>query len=276
MSWSVPILTYHALHAPGWEYNTNDHVALEMDLARLRELGYRVVPLSILVQHLFVKAVPRLGQGLYVGLSFDDGTDLDYYDFSHPDYGDLKSFHTVLSSQAGMGWDGGIPTATSFVIASPQARAELDESCIAGRDQWRDSWWLEAARGGVLEIANHSWDHTHVSLDTIAIDEKHRGHFNDISDYESADAEILQAEHYIRQVCEHRSSPLFAYPYGEYNEFLAKYYFPARSQWFEAAFTTADEPVTADSKRWLMPRYVCGQHWDTPAGLEAILACDNA
>ena len=196
----------------------------------------------MLVQHLFVKPIPRLERGPYVALSFDDGTDLDYFDFSHADYGDLKSFHTLLSAQKGLGWDGGIPVATSFVIASRQARSELDESCIAGRNQWRDSWWLEAARGGVLEIANHSWDHTHVSLNSIAVDEQHRGRFSGITDYDSADTEILQAEHYIRQQCEHNSVPLFAYPYGEHNEFLTGYYFPARKQWFDAAFRTSAAP----------------------------------
>jgi hypothetical protein len=271
MAGNFPILTYHALHAPGWEYDTNDHVALEADLALLKQMGYRVVPLSVLVQHLFVKAIPSLQSGLFVGLSFDDGTDLDYFDFSHPGYGHLKSFHTLLTEQEGLGWDGGIPVATSFVIASPQARTELDETCIAGRDQWRDCWWRDAAKGGVLEIANHSWDHTHASLGSIAVDEKHRGTFAGIVDYDSADTEILQAEHFIRQQCEHRSVPLFAYPYGEYNDFLSKYYFPARKQWFEAAFTTAGEAVTAESKRWQLPRFVCGQHWDTSAGLEALL-----
>ena len=52
MSWSIPILTYHALHAPGWDYDSNDHVALATDLALLRQLDYRIVPLSVLVQHL--------------------------------------------------------------------------------------------------------------------------------------------------------------------------------------------------------------------------------
>ena len=33
--WRVPILTYHGLHAPGWDYAENDHVALEQDLERL-------------------------------------------------------------------------------------------------------------------------------------------------------------------------------------------------------------------------------------------------
>jgi hypothetical protein len=272
MTWRVPILTYHALHAPGWDYHSNDHVALKQDLEMLRQLGYRVVPLSVLVQHLFVKPIPRLEQGLYAALSFDDGTDLDYIDFSHPGYGHLKSFHTLLTEQAGLGWDGGVPVGTSFVIASPQARAELDVACIASRDQWRDNWWPEAARGGVLEIANHSWDHTHPSLKSLAVPEQHRGHFSGISDFASADTEILKAEQFIRQHSGHLSVPLFAYPYGEHNEFLSSEYFPARRQWFEAAFTTAGKPVTTSSTRWQMPRIVCGQHWQTPAGLESILS----
>lgn len=271
-SWRIPILTYHGLHAPGWEYQENDHVALEQDLSLLGELGIRVVPLSVLVSHAFERSVSGLEQGQFVALSFDDGTDLDYEDFSHPDYGYLKSFRRILQEKPGLGWDGGTPVGTSFVIASPEAREELDRTCIAGRGQWRDSWWADAAQEGTLEIANHSWDHTHPSLMETALEAHHKGRFDRIEDFETADLEILRAEKFIRDKTEGRSKAMFAYPYGQLSDFLAEEYFPARENWFKAAFTTAGEPMTAECDRWRIPRFVCGDHWRTREELSSILA----
>lgn len=270
-AWRVPILTYHGLHAPAWGYHENDHVALETDLATIRSLGFRVVPLSALVRHLFHQPIAGLDREKLVAISFDDGTDLDYHDFSHPDYGYLKSFNNLLMAQPGLGWDGGVPVATSFVIASPEARTELDKTCIAGRGQWGDDWWPEAVTTGALEIGNHSWDHTHPTLGELVVDLRHRGGFTSIADFDTADAEILNAEKFIREKTGQRSVPLFAYPYGEWNEFLVEEYFPARSEWISAAFTTSGQYLTADSSRFLLPRFVCGEHWNSPEGLVRIL-----
>lgn len=270
--WQVPVLTYHGLHAPGWDYHENDHVALEQDLRMLASLGFRVVPLSELVAKLQNGRHSLAGNEKLVALTFDDGTDLDYEDFSHPDYGHLKSFRRILLESGCTGLDGGPPQATSFVIASPEARIELDRTCIAGRGQWNDDWWLDAARNGPLGIANHSWDHTHPSLAKLVVDPKHQGRFDAIEDFETADAEILDAEKYIREKTEGRSLPYFAYPYGHSNAFLVEEYFPARSEWFQAAFTTAGRPVVVSDSRWQLPRFVCGDHWKSPEGLMSILS----
>src|SRR5204863_298793 len=78
-------------------------------------------------------------------------------------------FYTILRENgASTGRDWPQPTGTAFVIASPEARAVLDRTCIAGLNQWRDVWWAEAAQTGILEIGNHSWDHTHPTLDSVA------------------------------------------------------------------------------------------------------------
>jgi len=269
--WRVPVLTYHGLHAPGWEYHENDHVALEQDLQLLDSLDVRVAPLELVVRHALGQSVRGMEDRKIVAISFDDGTDLDYVDFSHPDYGYLKSFHRILREAPKLAWDGGTPTATSFVIASPDARAELDRTCIAGRGQWRDDWWGEAAAEGVLGIGNHSWDHTHPTLGEIAIGKKHQGRFDSIEDFETADTEILRAEHFIREKTGDRSAALFAYPYGESNDFLATEYFPARRDWFNAAFTTAGAPLTAGCDTWRMPRFVCMEHWTSPEELSKIV-----
>lgn len=273
-NWSIPVLTYHALHAPGWDYHENDHVALEQDLQILSSTGYRVIALTDLVPMLTGESEPVNAGEKLVALTFDDGTDLDYHDFSHPEYGHLKSMRRILMEAPRLGLDGGPPPATSFVIASPEAREELDRTCIAGRGQWRDDWWLDSARNGPVGIANHSWDHTHESLAELAVDASHRGRFDTITDFEAADAEILQAERYIREKTVGHSSPYFAYPYGHGNDFLAKEYFPARSEWFRAAFTTAGRPVTSSESPWLIPRFVCGDHWKSPEGLMEILYRD--
>lgn len=273
-NWQVPVLTYHGLHAPGWGYHENDHVALEHDLEMLAGLGFRVISLSRLLQALLDERLEIARGDRLVALTFDDGTDLDYEDFAHADYGHLKSLRRILLESACQSLDGGPPHATSFVIASPAARTELDRTCIAGRGQWRDHWWLDAARDGPLGIANHSWDHTHPSLEKLVVDEWHRGRFDGIDDFKSADAEILEAEKYIREKTGARSSPYFAYPYGHSNGFLVEEYFPARSDWFEAAFTTGGRPVTPSDCRWLIPRFVCGDHWKSPEGLMEILTGD--
>lgn len=272
LDWRIPILTYHGLHCPGWSYPENDHVALEQDLDLLESLSFRVVSLDYVVRLLQSGGSLKPEHPRLVALSFDDGTDLDYEDFHHADYGYLKSFRRILLESPRLGLDGGCPQATSFVIASPEAREELDRTCIAGRGQWRDYWWAESARNGPIAIANHSWDHTHATLKNLVVEPRHQGRFDSISDFETADAEILQAEQYIRQKTDHRSKPFFAYPYGHSNDFLVAEYFPAREAYFEAAFVTLGRPVTASDSRWAIPRLVCGEHWRSPEELAGILA----
>lgn len=272
----IPVLTYHALHAPGWEYHSNDHIALERDLAVIRESGRRVVPLSRLVSHLFEQPDPDLNDRALVALSFDDGSDHDYRDYSHPDWGHLKSFRTLLTAAGDLGWDGGIPQGTSFVIVSPDARRQLDERLIAGRGQWQEDWWLPAAREGVLEIGNHSWDHAHPALDQVAHSDQTRrssmaGSFMAIDDQTAADTQVLQAEQYLENTLGHHRTGLFAYPFGEASDYLAGTWFPAHADRFQAAFVTGGDYVTARSDRWRLPRFVCGEHWRTPQELAAIL-----
>lgn len=270
---SIPILTYHALHAPGWDYTSNDHVALERDLHSIRGLGFRVAPLSTIAQAVIEGTVASLAHGRVVGISFDDGTDHDYLDFSHPGYGHLRSMARVMREQGiGLGYPEGPATATSFVIVSPEARAQLDRSCIAGRGQWRDDWWAEAAREGVLVIANHSWDHLHPTLDSVITTQAERGRFDSVLTVEDADREIAQAERYLNERTEGLSARLFAYPYGHSNEFLVKSYMP-KQQAVNAAFIGGGDYVRPDSNRWAIPRFICQEHWRTPDALEQILAC---
>jgi hypothetical protein len=271
----IPVLAYHALHAPDRDYAANDHVALEEDLTLIRKLGFKVAPLLEIAARTWNEAPSRLDSARWVGLSFDDGPDFDYLDIpAHPHLGYVKSFYTILKqSGATIRRDWPQPTGVAFVIASPEARAVLDKTCIAGLDQWRDVWWAEAARTGILEIGNHSWDHTHPTLETVAQREQRKGTFKGIDNLADADAQIIQANDYIQRLTHGRAARLFAYPYGETTDYLVEEYFPnnmARHRML-AAFSTGGEYVTHASSRWSIPRFMCGLHWKSPDELEKIL-----
>lgn len=271
MTLRIPILTYHSLHAPGNDYSSNDHIALEQDLKTIRLHGFTPLPLSKIANWLDSSRHHDLLGTRYVGISFDDGCDHDFVDFSYPGIDTLHSFYTILhtNNQANPGET--TASATSFVIASPQARSILDKECIAGRDQWRDEWWKSAQDTGLITIANHSWDHTHACLGFVAQQSQQKGNFYCIDNFHAADMQILQAEWYIKHQLDNQSSGLFAYPYGHHNPFLVDDYFPHHKNTFNAAFTTGGEYVTQETNRWCIPRFVCGEHWQQSDQLEAIL-----
>lgn len=267
----IPILTYHALHAPGWDYHSNDHVALERDLVEIRAAGFRVVPLGRIADAVINRTVDELASHRVVGISFDDGTDHDYRDFSHPDYGYLKSMARVMrETGANLGFPEGPATATSFVIVSPDARAQLDRSCIAGRGQWGESWWMEAAQEGVLAIANHSWDHLHPTLDRVVAAFAERGRFDTVSCLEDAEREIGDAQRYLTMSLGEHASTLLAYPYGGFSDFLTQDYLPNQSL-VSAAFAVGGRYVDGDCSRWAIPRFTCQEHWKTPSALRELL-----
>jgi hypothetical protein len=267
----IPILTYHALHAPGWDYDSNDHVALEIDLVEIRTLGFRVVPLLMIADAVIAGTVGELAREKLVGISLDDGTDHDFLDFSHPDYGHLKSMARVLrEGGSALGFPSGAATATSFVIASPTAREQLDRTCIAGRGQWRDEWWLEAAQEGVLQIGNHSWDHLHPSLETVVAIHAERARFDTVGSHADAEREIGDAENFLRERLGALTTGLFAYPYGAVNDYLVNEYFPGQSQ-IRAAFAGGGRYVDSSSERWTIPRFTCQEHWRSAAELRQLL-----
>jgi polysaccharide deacetylase len=271
----IPVLAYHALNAPDKHYSANDHVALEEDLKLIRRLGFKVASLAEIAGLTWNAGPSRLDSGSWLGLSFDDGTDFDYLDIeAHPYLGYVKSFYTILKeSGATRAHEWPQPTGTAFVIASPEARVVLDRTCIAGLNQWRDSWWRAAAQTGILEIGNHSWDHTHPSLATVAQRDQSKGTFMGIDNLDDATAQVARAEEYIRRLTGGLVAPLFAYPYGETTDYLINEYFPNYTEQHRtvAAFSTGGDYVTRGTNRWNLPRFMCGLHWKSPEGLEAIL-----
>src|SRR5690606_31225585 len=102
---------------------------------------------------------------------------------------------------------GSLVHATSFVIVSPAARAELDRTCLVGRGWWDDDWWDDAQREGLLAIESHSWDHNHHTLPVTAQREQRKGTFRSIDTHADADAEIRQASDWLdARLDPHRAS----------------------------------------------------------------------
>ncbi len=268
---AVPILTWHANNVGGNVYGANDHVALREDLETIHRLGLRVVPLSEIAAALRAGDLERLRGS--IGLSFDDGSDLDFHDAPHPVWGLQRSMANVLSDFRARHGAEAQPAlhATSFVIVSPDARRELDRTCLVGCRWWNDDWWPLAEASGLMAMESHGWDHNHETLAATAAHAS-RGAF-DLRSHEDADREIADASRLLRRLRRRDGPVLFAYPYGLANDFLAEKYFPAgmSDHGVTAAFTGAGGPVHPGTSPWAMPRYICGAHWKSTAELEALL-----
>ncbi len=255
----------------GNEYANNDILALEEDLESLSIHGFTVVPLASLVKARCEGSWRYSGQRV-AAVTCDDGSDFDFVDLPHPTAGPQRSVLSVLRAMT----DSNPlirPHVTSFVIASPEARSELDKSCMIGKGWWNDSWWPRAVESGLMHIANHSWDHNHDALPTRFFGDARRGTFLSIDSKELADFQIDQAGRYIRQMAPNPGDRLFAYPYGEANEYLREEYFPRYGSLLgiDAAIGDGGEPVSLDSDLWNLPRYAIGKHWKSPDEFRAIL-----
>jgi peptidoglycan/xylan/chitin deacetylase (PgdA/CDA1 family) len=266
----VPVLTYHSNNVVGNDYANNDHVALAADLRRIHALGLTIVPLSLVVDA-FLGIAPESAVERAVAISFDDGSWFDWNDLDHPTCGLQRSFANVLrdfSAEARAAVH-----ATSFVIVSPDARAILDRTCLVGRGWWTDDWWPLAEREGLIAIESHSWDHNHHTLPVTAQHADIKGTFRSIDTQADADAEIRQANDWLDAHVRAPRSGLFAYPYGETNDYLVQDYLPNRiaEHRLRAAFGTLPRPVERGSDRWNLPRFVCGHHWQSTDALAALL-----
>lgn len=274
------VLTYHSHNISGTGYASNDHAALASDLRTLTARGARIVPLSCIVEALLcgMEGPPDEWR---VGLTFDDGPVFDVADFVHPTHGSQRSFLNVMRDfvdEAGTDAQPGLH-ATSFVIASPQARAAMERAPDCGYpDQpgWLgDSWWA-AASTGMLAVGNHSWDHVHHAVERTAILAEERDNFARVDNYIDADREIRRSADFIRSKggvpCHH-----FAYPFGHVNRFLVEDYMPSRiaEHRMAAAFGVDGRPVARADSIWNIPRAVCGHHWKSPAELVALLTAHD-
>jgi len=256
------ILTYHATRLESWTRGGADLLALAADLDWLACSGVPVLPLHTLL-------ADESNEG--VAITFDDGTRMDGESIQHPRLGRLPSMLSVLAAAKAQ-----LPhlRASSFVIASPRARADLDRGLVNdyGEALMDSAWWRAASHSGLMDLENHSWDHNHPLVALSAQRDNRRGSFLDIETADEAEAEITAASDFIEANCGRR--PIyFAYPFGEMSEYLRRQWLPTRGPQvqLEAAFSTEPRALSAGDDRWALPRFVSGRDWRDDASLSALL-----
>jgi hypothetical protein len=268
----IPVLTYHSAFISGDGYDCNDHVAFFHDIRLVHRLGLRVVSLDAMVERIRAGAKNLNG---YVAFTMDDGTNFDYYDLPHPSWGIQRSMINIMRDfieEFGAAAQPGLH-ATSFVIVSADARNELDRTCLIGRDWYTDEWWVDAIASGLMAIGNHSWDHNHPTLETVAQRNQQKGSFLNIDSHADADAQIRRASDFLAAKTGGKASPLFAYPFGEVNDYLAHSYLPdnVSEHKLKAGFTTHQHQLSRPNGIWTLPRLVCRDDWHTTDELATIL-----
>jgi hypothetical protein len=266
------VLTYHSHNIFGTDYAGNDHVALASDLRTLHRLGAEIMPLERIAASV---ASGELGDGLVVGLSFDDGPIFDAHDFVHPEFGAQRGFLNILRDfrdETGAGAQPGLH-ATSFVIASPEARRCMQAEVPTYPDEWlSDGWWKDAIDSGLMDIGNHSWDHVHHAVPETVHGKAGRDDFQTVDTFDGAEKEIRVASQFI-ETRTGKSPALFAFPFGHTNDYLVREYLPEHGPCFglKAAFGTGGVAQAGDSV-WSIPRLVCGHDWHSPQELERLIA----
>ncbi|HET6264624.1 MAG TPA: hypothetical protein VFD95_07195, partial [Usitatibacter sp.] len=191
----VPVLTWHSMNVAGPDHATNDHVAFREGLEALHRLGMRVVSAMDVARALVEGRIDELAGS--VALTFDDGSDFDFHDLPHPRWGPQRGMMRILEDFRARHGLAAQPRlhATGFTIVSPEARAELDRTCMIGCRWWNDDWWEAAEASGLMSVESHGWDHNHDSL-ARTVARAPRGTFN-LATREDARAEIAQASSWL-------------------------------------------------------------------------------
>jgi len=267
-------LTYHSHRIFGNTYETNDHVALSHDLRTIHARGFQIVPLLWVVEWVLGRR-DESAMRRSVAITFDDGPDFDYDDLIHPQHGFQRSFYNILRDfQAEFGAAAQPHLhASSFVIASPAARRQLDARELGGLNRMTDRWWREANRSGIMAIYNHSWDHNHPDVRTVCEQDQKSGSFEVIDTAAECRCEVEQAASYIHQKIRPAWPGVFAYPWGQSSPYLRETCLPSFQDRHHAraAFGASGGYVTKTSPRWDLPRFVSGAHWHNTHGLIEIL-----
>lgn len=268
------VLCYHSQNILGSDYHLNDHVALASDLQAIARRGLPVISLRRLVDYL--EGRWRMYPKQAVVLTCDDGTLLDWCDYQHPEHGFQRSFDGILREFIDQ-----LPyrqsareIMTSFVIASPEARRQIDQLCYGGTSLSTEDWWLEAAASKRWLIGNHSWDHMHAGLDCLEMQDGTPGEFYGVNTADGAHRQISRSSAYLQQrLPKSALANVFAYPYGHSNAFLAQKFLPDKTQkhGIRAAVTTEPGLTVRQTNRFLIPRYTCGLHWQSSQQFEAML-----
>jgi peptidoglycan/xylan/chitin deacetylase (PgdA/CDA1 family) len=264
------VLTYHSGNIAGNDYANNDLVALAQDLQWLHERRIPILPLRDIVDALLERHTERLPARL-AALTLDDGLDFDFVDLVHPFHGPQRSVDTILRESSHR--HGAAAHATSFVIASPDARRQIARHEMLDHQWIGDHWWSAAARSGRFHVGSHSWDHLSPSVEPIGQQDGRTGSFTWVTTFADAELQVRAAHDFIAAKAPNPGAALLAYPYGEPSAYLADEYLPAHGPagGTLAAFCAASEPIHAGSGRWRLPRFTCGMDWRSPDGLAALL-----
>ncbi len=263
---SVSILTYHSQNISGDGHDDNDHVALREDIMALRRAGVPVVPLGHVLDWIDGEREDAGVNGAVV-LTFDDGCDFDVLDLDYPGFGVQRSFLGIMQDQL-EARPGYALHATSFVIASEQARKTIDAGSLFGRGWISHEWWRTVDAGGLIAVENHGWDHNHPDLPG---DE--RGSFHSIETHPQCLQQVVQAGGFIEHITG-RWPNYFAYPFGESSDYIRDEFFPGHPEVHgcRAALGTEEGKVTRATDRWNLPRFVCGRDWKTAEELLTLIA----
>lgn len=264
----VPILTYHSQNIRGETSADNDHVALSGDLRALHLAGWHVITLDDVLDWLDGRLDDAAVHQAVV-ITFDDGCDFDVRDIEYPGHGLQRSFLGIMRDfLAGFPADERPPLhATSFVIASEEARRQIDAGSLFGLGWISDDWWREAEAASLISVENHGWDHNHPDLEGDT-----RGNFHTVDTHEQCLEQVVHAAEAI----EHRSGRrprYFAYPFGESSDYIRNEFFPGFPALHRcrAAIGTQAGHVERDTDRWNLPRFVCGRDWASPKELLTLL-----
>ena len=270
----IPVLTWHGYNVFGNAYETNDLIAFGEDLRTLDDAGFAVVPLVDVARWVRGEPVDFLQQGRpVVALSCDDGTDYDWRDMVHLEFGAQKSFASrmrVFQAERA----GAQPTLnmTSFVIASPSARAQIDSGAMRAQGALNDDWWRAANASGLITIESHGWDHNHPNVSPVVQRDQRTGDFFAIDTFAECDMQVRAASLFIESMSG-RKPALFAYPWTQASDYMRHDYMPKFAETHDvmAAFGGQSDYVTQHSDRWYLPRFVFGPDWKSADGLRAIL-----
>ena len=277
------VLAYHSHRVLGSTYESNDHIALAADLETLDKCGYEIVGLPRLCGEIDRRSVSLTLIGdrrRLVALTFDDGPEYDAIDFAHPEFGPQRSFLRLMHEfgTARKTRRQRRICATSFVIASPAARQVMEKAFdpafhFLTEGSMNDRWWNPAIDSGMMAIANHSWDHLHPALASVAHSRQQKGSFRVVDNERDAQSQIDDAWTFINDKTLGRAAPYFAFPFGQYNDYLVDSYLPHYGfrHRMLAAFSTAGRMLDDRVNRWCIPRLTSGDHWKTPDEFAALL-----
>ncbi len=273
----IPVLTWHGYNVFGDRYDNNDLIAFAADLRVIDDAGFAVVPLVEVARWVRGErndfADLAGGARPVVALSCDDGTDYDWRNVIHPEHGAQTSFaESIRSFQRERPGQQPALSLTSFVIASPSARRQIDLGAMAGQGALNDDWWQAANASGLMPIESHGWDHNHPTVSPVVQREQRSGDFFAIDTFAECDMHVRAAANFIESRADRRPL-LFAYPWTQASDYMRYHYMPAAAEPLGtiAAFGGQSDYLTRDSDRWYLPRFVFGPDWNSRDSLLTLL-----